>query len=452
MSKTPISEHLKSPDPLSEEALNSLLQHHEEDLLVDYKETVDTDSEKEWLGLTKDAMAFANTYGGYIVFGVRDKSFEVVGLTDDVAQTLSDTNQALQKLNRFVSPEFRSIRSKRFGKKEKTIVAWHIPESEGKTHIITKEGAFRSPTGETRVILHQGTTYTRRSAGNQILDPESLEDIIKRRIEHYGRPLFGAQAPGPLDKEVKAMVDRFIQVYEAHGVRITQLPRLVPTHFGLHLADVSSDASLLPKLTVGLATWTCDAFGVKMAWIEGDAAEMYDTPDFYKNACDFIDLVAAIRKRAGEVKVVALKAVAELDSASDGEQPVGILLKEPIAELNGDPVYRYHPVYADWNWSYWKSRFEFKSLIRVCWDLDIVPWGYDLSPEEITKIGDGKCFPGPVIQKLHGYTWHPEDYVLKPSESLVAKDIEEVEGFLAHFERMGYGEHFRRTFPEIRKE
>ena len=76
-----IKEILNSSDPLSDEYMTILINHAEEDSLIDYKEDFDPQSEKAWLGITKDILAFHNTYGGFIVFGIKDGFFKKIGLS-----------------------------------------------------------------------------------------------------------------------------------------------------------------------------------------------------------------------------------------------------------------------------------------------------------------------------------------------------------------------------------
>ena len=180
-----IRDFLFSDDPLSEFAMRLLLAHKEEDTLVDYKETFDPKIEKEWLAITIDSMAFANTMGGYLVFGVKDISFEPVGLAEQSTRALSDTNLVLQKLNRFIAPAFTRIRTKRFARDGKDFVIFHIPESVGQTHIVVKEAAFSYPSGERKIFLRPGMIFIRRSASNHVVTPDDFDFIIRRRIDHY---------------------------------------------------------------------------------------------------------------------------------------------------------------------------------------------------------------------------------------------------------------------------
>ena len=70
---SPILKHLLSYDPLSDDAIQELIDYREEDSSLDYKLELDPDSEREWLEITKDVSAFANTDGGYLVFGIRNR-------------------------------------------------------------------------------------------------------------------------------------------------------------------------------------------------------------------------------------------------------------------------------------------------------------------------------------------------------------------------------------------
>jgi predicted HTH transcriptional regulator len=167
---SPILEYLLSDDPLSEDALEALIKHKEEDPCLDYKLELNPNSEREWLEITKDVSAFANTFGGYLIFGIRDNDKSVIGLEDDIAHLLSDANNVLQKINRHLDPNIEAIRSKPSTVKGKNIVALQIPQSIGKTHLIAKDGIFKHPSGKTKMLLHKGTFYVRRSAGNHLGD------------------------------------------------------------------------------------------------------------------------------------------------------------------------------------------------------------------------------------------------------------------------------------------
>jgi len=104
MSITSVRDHLTREDPLTRETALFLVEYAEEDDRVDYKQIIDPTSEKDWLEVTKDISAFANTHGGYLVFGVNNREKEVVGVSRGVADTIKDANNLHQKINRHLEP------------------------------------------------------------------------------------------------------------------------------------------------------------------------------------------------------------------------------------------------------------------------------------------------------------------------------------------------------------
>lgn len=91
-------DYLSREDPLTRETAVFLAEYAEEDDRVDYKQTIVLTSEKNVLETTKDISAFANTYGGYLVYGINDREKEIVGLSRSVADAIKDVNNLQQKI------------------------------------------------------------------------------------------------------------------------------------------------------------------------------------------------------------------------------------------------------------------------------------------------------------------------------------------------------------------
>jgi len=208
--KPSIKSYLDSKDPLCEEAIISLIGYKEEDIYVDYKESFDPTEEKHWHGITADCMAFANTMGGYIIFGIRDGDFSVVGLSAPAIEALFNTNMVMQKLNRHVLPQFSMLRTKSHITEEgHTIVVMYIPESKGKTHMFVKDVSYKYPSGETKQLFHAGMIFIRRSATNHIIDPEDFDFVINRRIEYYKESILDK-----ITKVVQAPADHQMLIFD----------------------------------------------------------------------------------------------------------------------------------------------------------------------------------------------------------------------------------------------
>lgn len=237
MDSAGVTQYLISDDPLTREAALFLVGYKEEDNYVDYKLEFDVREEKHWLGITKDASAFANTLGGYLVFGVADKNREVVGLPRKAAQELEDVNNIQQKLNRYLDPELEHVRSKKFRIDGKYIVLMHIPQSRGKTHIISKDGNFSLRSGKKKTLLRKGTFYVRRSGSNHLGDSRDLDSIVERRIDQFRDALIDKVArvvKAPTESEVFILTldpsDR-----EAKRFIISDAPESIPVR-GMNFA------------------------------------------------------------------------------------------------------------------------------------------------------------------------------------------------------------------------
>src|SRR5690349_11748603 len=67
----------------------------------DFKLTVDLSSAKGRAELAKDILAFANTAGGgHLILGVSDKTYDIVGISDDLT---IDTTAIFNAISRFIS-------------------------------------------------------------------------------------------------------------------------------------------------------------------------------------------------------------------------------------------------------------------------------------------------------------------------------------------------------------
>jgi hypothetical protein len=178
-----------------------VLGYREETTLVDFKLTF-ADEDEKWLDITKDVMAFANTDGGYLAFGVKDKSFELMGLEAATCALLSDTNNWLQKLNRYVEPHFTALRCRTAELDGKQFAVVFIPPSAGRTHVVSKDATIK---GTQKVVLRQGTFYVRRSGAVHLADARDFDAVVDRRLDHVRSSLLDKIAQvvkAPADTDV----------------------------------------------------------------------------------------------------------------------------------------------------------------------------------------------------------------------------------------------------------
>lgn len=65
------------------------------------------------------------------------------------------------------------------------MIAIFIPQSNDKTHLISKDAPFTYPSGKLKQVLYQGTTYLRLSAGNHLIDSRDVDGIVSRRLAYF---------------------------------------------------------------------------------------------------------------------------------------------------------------------------------------------------------------------------------------------------------------------------
>ena len=126
--------------------------------------------------------AFANTAGGWLVFGVRDRggAFEVVGViaVDKVQNEFLSALRSGTKLNRAVSVAESMVETE-----DKTLLVFHVPESPRREKPLYLDGDIRK-------------SFIRRGGGDERCTPEEIERFLRdASTERYDdRPLDGLDA------------------------------------------------------------------------------------------------------------------------------------------------------------------------------------------------------------------------------------------------------------------
>lgn len=182
-----IAELLKASDPLSDANCTALLNYREEDQLIDFKESFDPTSDKSWIDLAIDCVAFANTYGGYIVFGVVNGTWKEVGVGPEEVAVLTDTKRVLDQVNKCLAPPIVHMRTRSFASAagDMAFVVAFIPPTLNATHIYESNRDIPLPGGRSQPRIQKGAIFVRRVASNQILVSADFENLVNRRIDRF---------------------------------------------------------------------------------------------------------------------------------------------------------------------------------------------------------------------------------------------------------------------------
>jgi len=248
--------------------------------------------------------------------------------------------------------------------------------------------------------------------------------------------------------KVDLVVDRFIKVYEAHGIQQNQIVTFVDKEFNLKLKDFKNNESILEILDNDLIEWTCNKFGVKRDWIDGTSDRIYESVDYYKEVPKFIKDISELVKNKNDLELFAFKE-GELDRENE-YQDIVLLIRYSIGKNNSQTVYRYTPISTCWKWGYWRSRYQLKSIFYICEKLHIFINGYDLKDKKL--IAHGKCFPSEMLQTIPiSITWYPEDYVDLISQNFQAKEIDETEKVREYIKQENYIQYLNQAILNLKE-
>ncbi len=152
-------------------------------------------SKKEKCELVKDILAMANTQGGHIVVGVKEKGveFEFAGMSEEEAKSFK-TTEINDFLKSYASPPINTTIKYEPEQNDKTkwFVIIHIPPFNDKPHICQKD--FQEDKKGISRILSAATIYVRTdsNASEPLKNPSDTDIIIERAIRNRSDKLLSS--------------------------------------------------------------------------------------------------------------------------------------------------------------------------------------------------------------------------------------------------------------------
>lgn len=230
------------------------------------------------------------------------------------------------------------------------------------------------------------------------------------------------------------VAQRFLQVFHDHGVKAAQIPHLLPQ---VKLNDLKSEDALLAILTPDLLDKTAHLFGVRSQWLEGVDDNIYEYLSCYKQPELFFEKFASLHRGKNDFLSFPIRAIAttkKFDYTDPDCQPLALVMVEQVALLDDKVINRYH-VYRDgWDWSYSPARIQVKAMIRVITDSPVPI--FIVTPNEMEKLHDGELIPHRFVDGCKITSPSLEDYVQTSSESVVAKEVDEIPDVLRYIEEL----------------
>lgn len=247
------------------------------------------------------------------------------------------------------------------------------------------------------------------------------------------RKLFGRREQGPTD----VVAERYLTLFGAHGVEVTQIPRLLPA-VGLDM--LNTRASLLKALTCDVLDGAARLFGVEREWLDGVTEVLYPCRCCYKRPQIFFDDLAAVRTDGLEFPVRALFSDKILSGGRDQPQPVVLLLVEKIAEFGDNEIQRFRFYRDAWDWGYFPARIQLKAMARAIYLLTQTPIPlYRVPDRRLDLVREGKVVPRDLLTRSPLTSPSLEDFALSPSESAQSQEAEELPAVMEYISKHGLG-------------
>jgi hypothetical protein len=181
----PLKRLAAGDDPLSdlESVVRRLEQTAKENSHLEWKQhppTGPTVPPRAKYRMVKAAVSFANSDGGFILFGVSpDGNWS--GLQDSEIAA-ADPAHIFELVNGCLFPEIPHINYTTFTRRGRLFAILHVPPSLAAPHVTTREICDRDAAGHVKdTLIHKYAVYTRQGAKSSLATPQHHHQIVERR-------------------------------------------------------------------------------------------------------------------------------------------------------------------------------------------------------------------------------------------------------------------------------
>ena len=155
---------------------------------IEFKESFDTDSTRDWCEIIKDIVAIANSGGGIITFGAKNNGtptdFDCSRILELDSATITD------KINRYTNTSFQDFEVEEITRDKKKLASIIIEEIRIPM-VFCKPGTYPIADGKQKTAFSQGTLYFRHGAKSEPCNSDDLKEIIERNLEQIKKSWLG---------------------------------------------------------------------------------------------------------------------------------------------------------------------------------------------------------------------------------------------------------------------
>ncbi|ATC64804.1 hypothetical protein CMV30_12970 [Nibricoccus aquaticus] len=367
------------------------------------------------------AVAFLNSEGGRIYWGIRNTDRVVVGVELSASERERLREVVVGKLSE-IQPQLDPGRFK---------LTLH-PVINGEVNSTVVE--LEVPAGNSSKPFYTGGhgCFVRLDGVKKKLSGQQLTDWILSRVEKNTATTSGAVT----EPQLLALAQRVRRILSGHGLQPGHLARFFSARkapFTITFADQQNDAVFLRWLDESKTAWVAQTFGVRREWIDGEDSQIFDWCDYDKRPALFLKEISQYVDSLiyDEIPASPEALFVRYGSGKDwkrkGQNRVFVIVRVPLARLSNETIiFRYVSDFMPYYWDEGRTAVQLRAWARLLFiTKNISCQGCEVPLEIAEKMEDNQLFLHEIFEspKLHRrcHDWHPEDYALYPQESRVAQ-------------------------------
>lgn len=228
-------------------------------------------------------------------------------------------------------------------------------------------------------------------------------------------------------KDAEDLLSRFLQIFEMLEVPRPLIPKFLAAQHLLSVQQACSDQLLPGVMTDALLEHTAKRLAIPTEWFYGTVSTRYRRHWNYKNPIGVLDLLEELLRLSpgtsydAELLVISNRQVRDQVPA---DTRLIVLFLQSIDQVEGKEVTWVHVVEDDLPWHHGAARLHAKQTILIAMALGIPIRGRNAEEGLFRSFEQGEVFPYELANSSRGM-WHPDDYVVLPAESVVAKESTE---------------------------
>ena len=190
------------------ELVEKALSARRESKHIEFKQSFDPHSPREWCELIKDIAAMANSGGGIIVFGL-DSAGEPSAASIEAILAVDPADIA-NKLAKYTGPVDLQFDIRKIKKQGHSLAAF-VVEAAAIPLVFTKPGTYDIGSGKQHSAFGMGTVYFRHGAKSEPGTSDDIRRVVERQVEYIRRSWLkgvrkGVQAPSGAEIVTRRLV------------------------------------------------------------------------------------------------------------------------------------------------------------------------------------------------------------------------------------------------------